>query len=96
MPGTITFQDASASNLANADRFSTSDPYVKWSTGAAEVQTEALRNMMGRTVSNTPTWDSEEYSVKYYEAAGAEVTVTVSVWDRTRAPTISWARRRSR
>ena len=81
MPGTITFQDASASNLANADRFSTSDPYVKWSTGTAEVQTEALRNMMGRTVSNTPSWDSEEYSIKYYEAAGAEVTVTVSVWD---------------
>ena len=94
MPGTITFQDASASNLANADRFSTSDPYVKWSTGATEVKTEALRNMMGRTVSNTPTWDSEEYSVKYYEAAGAEVAVTVSVWDRTRAPTTSSARRR--
>ena len=88
MPGTITFQDASASNLANADRFSTSDPYVKWSTGSVEVQTEALRNMMGRTVSNTPSWDSEEYSVKYYEAAGAEVTVAslkpgeIKGWDQ--------------
>ena len=81
MPGTITFQDASASNLANADRFGTSDPYVKWSTGTQEVQTNALRNMLGRTASNTPHWDSEEYAVKYYEAAGAEVTVTVQVWE---------------
>ena len=84
MPGTITFQDASASNLANADRVSTSDPYVKWSTGAQEVQTDHLRNMLGRTASNTPHWDSEEYSVAYYEAAGAEVTITVQVWDHDR------------
>ena len=87
--GSITFSDVSASNLAQADRLSDSDPYVRWEnaeTGAVLTETNVLNNVLGRrggrtaNSARTPRWDSE-YSADLPVGVGASFAVKVSMWD---------------
>eukprot|EP00966_Prymnesium_polylepis_P121329 2804098-Prymnesium_polylepis.2 len=66
--GSVTFSEVSASDLAQTDSRSDSDPYVRWEnadTGAVLAETHFLRNVLGRRggrtagSARTPRWDSE-------------------------------------
>ena len=90
--GTVTFTEVSALNLAQTDRRSDSDPYVRWEnadTGDVLAETHFLRNVLGRRggrtagSARTPRWDSE-YSADLPLGVGPSFSVRVSVWDSDR------------
>ena len=85
----LIFSKVSATELANADKVSDSDPYVRWEINGDKVaETHFLRNVIGRqgitrTSTQTPRWDSE-YGGDLPSNLSHKFSVRVSVWDSDR------------
>ena len=91
--GVLTFNHVTAVNLAQRDRRSDSDPYVRWTCEGSETATHWLQNVLGRQGGRTHgsdrpcEWDGE-YSMSVPPSAVASaddtVEVDVSLWDSDR------------